>query len=126
MFSSTKSVKYPTPTISAVLHVGRKQGYFLWNVYLILTFITMLSFCGFAIPNDLPNFRIGTTLTLLLTSVTFKLTISGQRSKLKLQCAERKQVPTSRERPKLALYLRLKIVKGGPFGLCETPAGCKI
>ena len=64
---------------------------------------------------------------------------------------------TSRERPKSALYLRLKIVKGGtlwvlwnsswwqnmkknqlnsvtvsknvkggPFGLCETPAGCKI
>ena len=32
---------------------------------------------------------------------------------------------TSRERPKLALYLRLKIVKGGPFGLCETPFGCK-
>ena len=29
---------------------------------------------------------------------------------------------TSRERPKSALYLRLKIVKGGPFGLCETPA----
>ena len=33
---------------------------------------------------------------------------------------------TSRERPKSALYLRLKIVKGGPFGLCETPDGCKI
>ena len=33
---------------------------------------------------------------------------------------------TSRERPKLALYLRLKIVKGGPFGCCETPVHCKI
>ena len=33
---------------------------------------------------------------------------------------------TSRERPKSALYLRLKIVKRGPFGLCETPVGCKI
>ena len=33
---------------------------------------------------------------------------------------------TSRERPKSALYLKLKIVKGRPFGLCETPAGCKI
>ena len=33
---------------------------------------------------------------------------------------------TSRERPRSALYLRLKIVKGGPFGFCETPAGCKI
>ena len=32
---------------------------------------------------------------------------------------------TSRERPKSAPYLRLKIEKGGPFGLCETPAGCK-
>ena len=38
-------------------------------------------------------------------------------------CLEEKQ--TSRERPKSALYLSLKIVKGGPFGLCETPAGCK-
>ena len=32
---------------------------------------------------------------------------------------------TSRERPKSASYLRLKIEKGGPFGLCETPAACK-
>ena len=32
---------------------------------------------------------------------------------------------TSREPPKSAPYLRLKIEKGGPFGLCETPAGCK-
>ena len=32
---------------------------------------------------------------------------------------------TSRELPKSAPYLRLKIEKGGPFGLCETPAGCK-
>ena len=31
---------------------------------------------------------------------------------------------TSQERPKSAPYLRLKIEKGGPFGLCETPAGC--
>ena len=36
-----------------------------------------------------------------------------------------KIIETSRERPKSALYLRLKIVKGGPFGLCETPVGCK-
>ena len=33
---------------------------------------------------------------------------------------------TSRERPKSALYLRLKNVKGGLFGFCETPAGGKI
>ena len=33
---------------------------------------------------------------------------------------------TSRERPKSALYLRLKIVKGGLVGFCETPAGGKI
>ena len=33
---------------------------------------------------------------------------------------------TSRERPQSALYLRLKILKGGSFGLCETPVGCKI
>ena len=32
---------------------------------------------------------------------------------------------TSRERPKSAPNPRLKIEKGGPFGLCETPAGCK-
>ena len=30
---------------------------------------------------------------------------------------------TSRERPKSALYLRLKIVKEGPFGLCEILVG---
>ena len=32
---------------------------------------------------------------------------------------------TSRERPKSAPYLRLKIEKGEPFGLCEIPACCK-
>ena len=35
------------------------------------------------------------------------------------------QRKTSRERPKSAPHLRLKIEKGGPFGLCETPASCK-
>ena len=44
---------------------------------------------------------------------------------MKMGCAAAK-VKTSRERPKWALYARLKIVKGGPFGLCETPVGCKI
>ena len=37
-----------------------------------------------------------------------------------------KEEETRRERPKSALYLGLEIVKGGPFGLCETPVGCKI
>ena len=43
-----------------------------------------------------------------------------------------KQYSTSRQRPKSALYLRLKrrevfkIVKGGPFGLFETPVLWKI
>ena len=32
----------------------------------------------------------------------------------------------SREQPKSALYLRLKLVKGGPFGLRETLVGCNI
>ena len=45
---------------------------------------------------------------------------------MELQFLREVQIQTSRERPKSAIYLRLKIVKGGPFGLCETPAGCKI
>ena len=57
--------------------------------------------------------------------VVFKKTLTKSHDYSRLFSKEKRRL-TSREQPKSAPYLRLKIVKRGPFGLCETPAGCKI
>ncbi|XP_075242327.1 uncharacterized protein LOC142337115 [Convolutriloba macropyga] len=64
-------------TLTATAKVSRKMKFFFYNAYLVMFFITGLSFTGFCInPVDV-KFRIGGTLTLLLTSVAFKIAVSN-------------------------------------------------
>ncbi|XP_078360747.1 cys-loop ligand-gated ion channel-like [Oculina patagonica] len=57
-------------------HVRRKNGYYLWNIAMIIFLIDILSFCSFSVEISSPSDRLSVTLTLLLTAVAFKFVVS--------------------------------------------------
>ncbi|KAK2553672.1 Cys-loop ligand-gated ion channel [Acropora cervicornis] len=57
-------------------HVKRKNGYYLWNIAMIIFLIDILSFCSFSVDISSPSDRLSVTLTLLLTAVAFKFVVS--------------------------------------------------
>lgn len=57
-------------------HVKRKNGYYLWNIAMIIFLIDILSFCSFSVDITSPSDRLSVTLTLLLTAVAFKFVVS--------------------------------------------------
>ncbi|XP_068681182.1 cys-loop ligand-gated ion channel-like [Montipora capricornis] len=57
-------------------HVKRKNGYYLWNIAMIIFLIDLLSFCSFSVDISSPSDRLSVTLTLLLTAVAFKFVVS--------------------------------------------------
>lgn len=57
-------------------HVKRKNGYYLWNIAMIIFLIDILSFCSFSVEISSPSDRLSVTLTLLLTAVAFKYVVS--------------------------------------------------
>ncbi|XP_052086078.1 gamma-aminobutyric acid receptor subunit beta-1-like [Mytilus californianus] len=62
------------PIFYVQCRVKRKVGYFLWNIVFIVSLITVLTFTTFSIEPSSAD-RLGVTITLLLTSVTFKLIV---------------------------------------------------
>ncbi|XP_063720818.1 gamma-aminobutyric acid receptor subunit beta-1-like isoform X4 [Symsagittifera roscoffensis] len=64
------------PIITATARVARRSTFFFWNAILIMMCIVTLSFCGFALDYQDVKFRIAGNLTLLLTSVAFKLSVN--------------------------------------------------
>jgi len=64
------------------IHVKRKVGYYVWNVFLPLVFITLLAWGVFFVtPEDLQT-RTGVSITALLTAIAFSLVISGTRPRV--------------------------------------------
>ncbi|UJR10810.1 hypothetical protein I4U23_014997 [Adineta vaga] len=60
------------PAFSATCHAARRPGYFYWNVYFLIFFITVMAFATFSVTYNLPQNRLQLSFTLLLTAVTFK------------------------------------------------------
>lgn len=62
--------------------VARKRGYYVWNVFMPLGFITFLAWAVFFInPEDVAT-RAGVSITALLTAIAFSLVISGTRPRV--------------------------------------------
>ena len=59
------------------IHIRRRSSFFLINVALIMFMITVLCFSAFAVDSSDTADRLSVCLTLLLTSVAFKLVVSG-------------------------------------------------
>nr|CAH8832819.1 unnamed protein product [Trichobilharzia regenti] len=70
------------PCISVTCRAARRPGYFYWNVFLIMFFITGLSFATFAVPPERPENRLQLSFTLFLTSVAFKFVINQSLPKI--------------------------------------------
>ncbi|CAF3582851.1 unnamed protein product [Rotaria sordida] len=77
--TSTKLISSPFtpsqnqhPAFSATCHAARRPGYFYWNVYFLIFFITVMAFATFSVTYNLPQNRLQLSFTLLLTAVTFK------------------------------------------------------
>lgn len=64
------------PKISATCYSSRRPGYYIFNAYLLIFLITTSSLTIFSINPKLPQNRLQTSYTLLLTSVSFKWVIN--------------------------------------------------
>ena len=73
--SSSGTIR-PILTISVV--VGRKPGYYVWNIVVPLLVINGISLGSFAIPSSDTADRLSVSMTMVLTLVAFKLQISDK------------------------------------------------
>lgn len=64
--------KFKNPAVVAGCFAGRRAGFFIWNVMLIMTLISSLSLATFAVDRGLPQNRLQLSFTLVLTGVAFK------------------------------------------------------
>ncbi|CAF4199370.1 unnamed protein product [Rotaria magnacalcarata] len=62
--------------VSVSCHAARRSGYFYWNGYCLIFLITICGFTVFSMPPNLPQNRLQTGATLLLTSITFRWTVN--------------------------------------------------
>ena len=64
------------------IDVTRKRGYYFWNVFLPLAFITMLAWSVFFIAPEDVSTRTTVAITALLTAIAFSLVVSGTRPRV--------------------------------------------
>ena len=62
--------------------VQRKRGYYIWNVFLPLGFITLLAWTVFFIAPEDVGTRTTVSITALLTAIAFSLVVSGTRPRV--------------------------------------------
>jgi len=75
-FNEYSYSKQKHPVFAVTSRASRKPGYFYWNIFLVMFFISTLSFATFSVKPELPQNRLQLTFTLLLTKVAFKFTVS--------------------------------------------------
>ncbi|KAK3107447.1 hypothetical protein FSP39_014831 [Pinctada imbricata] len=93
-FSEGKNVAYPFLLMKTLAR--RRPAFFVWNIIIIMTIISSLSFATFAVNNNLPQNRLQLAFTLTLTGVTFRFVTNQQLPKIpyltKLYIRKRNQV----------------------------------
>ena len=65
-----------SPKIVAITYCSRRPGYYIFNAFFLIFLITVSSLTIFSIDPKLPQARLQTTYTLLLTSVSFKWVVN--------------------------------------------------
>lgn len=79
-FTGSKNVVYPFLVFKTL--AMRRAGFFVWNIILIMTIISSLSFATFAVDRSLPQNRLQLAFTLTLTGVTFRFVTNQQLPKI--------------------------------------------
>jgi hypothetical protein len=72
---STSGSQRPVYTMSCTLR--RKPGFYVWNVYLPMSLICLMSLASCNVPRESVADRLSLTLTLVLTAVAFKFQIGA-------------------------------------------------
>lgn len=67
---------FKNPKLVATCYCSRKPGYYIFNAYFLIFLITVSALTIFSVDCKLPQNRLQTTYTLLLTSVSFKWVIN--------------------------------------------------
>jgi len=70
------SSRYKHPTFTVTCRAARRPGYFYWNVFFLMFFITLMAFATYSVHPSLPQNRLQLSFTLLLTAVTFKWVVN--------------------------------------------------
>jgi len=65
-----------TPTLTATIYIARQPCFYLVNAFFFIFLITLTTFSAFSINFYSPHFRLATTLTILLTSISFKWVVN--------------------------------------------------
>ena len=73
-FASEDAIE--TPKIVASIYCSRRAGYYMFNAFFLIFLITVSSLTIFSIDCKLPQSRLQTTFTLLLTSISFKWVVN--------------------------------------------------
>lgn len=73
---TSKDIRFNNPKFVVSCYCSRRPGYYLFNAYYLIFLITVSSLTIFAIKPELPQNRLQTTFTLLLTSISFKWVIN--------------------------------------------------
>ena len=76
VFELIRYQPFKRPKIGATCYSSRKPGYYLFNAYFLIFLITASALCIFSIDHKLPQSRLQTTCTILLTSISFKWVIN--------------------------------------------------
>lgn len=64
------------PKIGATIYCSRKPGYYIFNAYFLILLITVSALTVFGMDCKLPQNRLQTTCTIMLTGVSFKWVIN--------------------------------------------------
>ena len=67
---------FKSPKIVATTYCSRRPGFYFFNAFFLIFLITISSLTIFSVDCKLPQNRLQTTYTLLLTSVSFKWVIN--------------------------------------------------
>jgi hypothetical protein len=76
--SLTLCRKVEIPKLVATCYCSRRAGYYFFNAYSLIFLITISSLTIFSVDCKMPQSRLQTTYTILLTSVSFKWVINRQ------------------------------------------------
>ena len=68
--------KFKPPKMVAKCYAARRPGFYLFNAFFLVFLITAIAFSIFAINYYSPHFRLQSTFTILLTSVSFKWVVN--------------------------------------------------
>ncbi|XP_074642258.1 cys-loop ligand-gated ion channel-like isoform X3 [Tubulanus polymorphus] len=73
---------YRSPAMVFTCRAGRRPGFFIWNILLVMFFICCLIFATFSVNEELVQNRLQLSFTLVLTAVAFKFVVNQSLPKI--------------------------------------------